>query len=58
MKNLMGSIAAKTGAYILLVISGIISAVSGVGIYCAFVLRFYSMQYYRTDEKLLLGTET
>ena len=58
MKNLLGSIAAKTGAYILLVISGIISAVSGVGIYCAFVLQFYSMQYYRTDEKLLLDTET
>lgn len=50
MKKLMYSTAAKILAYILLVISGITSAASGLGIYVAIVFHFYSMQYYKTDE--------
>lgn len=49
MKKLMGSTAAKVIAYILLVVSGILSVISGVGIYSAIVLRFYNMEYYRSD---------
>ena len=49
MKKLMGSMAAKVIAYILLVVSGILSVISGVGIYSAIVLRFYNMEYYRSD---------
>ena len=48
MKKLMGSTAAKIIGYILLVIAGIISVTSGLGIYSAIVLRFYWMDYYRS----------
>lgn len=57
MKKLMCSTAAKITAYILLAISGITSVVSGLGIYSAIVLRYYSMQYYIPDEMLSLDTE-
>lgn len=46
MKRLMGSTAAKIIGYVMLVISGILSVVSGLGIYSAIVLRFYSIKYY------------
>lgn len=49
MKKLMSSTAAKIICYVLLVISGILSVVSGIGIYSAMVLRFYNMEYYMSD---------
>ena len=49
MKKLMSSTAAKIIGYVLLVISGILSVVSGIGIYSAMVLRFYNMEYYMSD---------
>ena len=52
MKKLMGSTAAKVIAYILLVVSGILSVVSGLGIYSAIALRFYNMEYYMSDFSL------
>lgn len=58
MKKLLRSSAAKIIAYILLALSGIISVVSGLGIYSAIVLRFYNMPYYVPDETLILDTQT
>lgn len=49
MERLMGSTAAKIIGYVMLVISGILSVVSGLGIYSAMVLRFYNMEYYMSD---------
>ena len=46
----MCNTAAKIIAYILLILSGICSAVSGLGIYSAIVLRYYNMPYYIPDE--------
>lgn len=58
MKKLMGSMPAKVIGYILLVISGILSVASGLGIYSAVMLRFYSMAYYVPDKTQILDTET
>ena len=58
MKKLMGSTAAKIIGYILLVIAGIISVTSGLGIYSAIVLRFYWMDYYRSAFDLPPVTES
>ena len=58
MKKLMCSTAAKIIAYILLTVSGIISVTSGLGIYSAIVLQFYSMPYYIPDETLILNTQS
>ena len=58
MKKLMCSTAAKIIAYILLILSGICSVVSGLGIYSAIALHFYSTQYYVPEETLVLDTET
>ena len=58
MKKLLRSSAAKIIAYILLALSGITSVASGLGIYSAIVLRFYSMPYYVPDETLILDTQT
>lgn len=57
MKKLMGSLAAKVISYILLVISSILSVVSGIGIYSALVLRFYSMKYYPQNSMETFDTE-
>lgn len=57
MKKLMSSTAAKIISYILLVISGIFSVVSGIGIYSALVLRFYSMKYYPQNSMETFDTE-
>ena len=54
----MCSTAAKITAYILLAISGIIGVTSGLGIYSAIVLQFYSMPYYVPDETLILNTQS
>ena len=56
MKKIMCSTAAKIIAYILLILSGICSVVSGLGIYSAIALRFYNMQYYIPKETLVLDT--
>lgn len=53
MKKLLCSTAAKIIAYILLVLSGITSVVSSLGIYSAIVLRFYNMPYYVPDETFM-----
>ena len=58
MKKLMCSTAAKIIAYILLILSGICGVVSGLGIYGAIVLHFYSTQYYVPEEILVLDAET
>ena len=52
----MCSTAAKIIAYILLILSGICSVVSGLGIYSAIALRYYSMPYYITDETFSANT--
>ena len=57
MKKLLHSVAAKITGYILLVISGILSVVSGVGIYSALALRFYSMKYYPQNSMETFDTE-
>ena len=49
MKKLMGSTAAKIISYVFLMISGIFSIVSGLGIYSAIALRFYNMEHYMSD---------
>ena len=56
MKKLMCSTAAKIIAYILLILSGICSVVSGLGIYSAIVLRYYSTPYYIPDETFSADT--
>lgn len=54
MKKLLRSTAAKIIAYILLALSGITSAASGLGIYSAIVLKFYNMPYYVPDETFMV----
>ena len=57
MKKLLCSPAAKIMGYILLVMSGICSGVSGLGIYCAVVFRFYNMKYYDSDELFFYNSQ-
>lgn len=57
MKKLMSSIAAKIIGYFLMAISGIISVLSGLGIYSAIMLRFYNMKYYPNDITQVMDTE-
>ena len=57
MKKLLHSVAAKITGYILLVISGILSVVSGLGIYSALALRFFNMKYYPQNSMETFDTE-
>lgn len=58
MKKLMCSVVARIVAYILLIISGISSVASGLGVYCAATLRYYSMTYYKAVEGIIYDSQT